>query len=68
MFRVIIYDWDAAPDAEEYIVAKRVPADTYHEARDEANFAVEEKFYVGAKVLNAADQVVYTAGLTLDKN
>lgn len=60
MFQVIIYD--AAPNAEDYIVAKRISADTYHEARDEANYAVEEKFYVGAKVLNAANQVVYTAG------
>lgn len=65
MSQIIIYDWDAAPDAEEYIVAKRVSAESYHEARDEANFAVEEKFYVGAKVLNAANQVVYTAGLAV---
>ena len=68
MFRVVIYDWDAAPDAEEYCIGKRLQAETYHEARDEANYAVEEKFYVGAKVLNAEGQVVYTKGLTLDRS
>ena len=68
MFQVILYDY-AAPDAESpYFIAQRIEARTYREACIEANDAVEERYYVGAKVVNAEGQDVYSVGLITEQS
>ena len=58
MYTVIVYDYDAAPDAECYHVGKRIKCKSLRDAKLDAIEYVEEKFYVGAKVLDDAGQVV----------
>lgn len=68
VFQVILYDY-AAPDATTpYFVAQQIEARTYREACIEANDAVEERCYVGAKVLNTEGKDVYSVGLTLEQS
>lgn len=68
-FTVVVFDYDAAPDAEEhYFVSKRFGAKTLEEARRRADHAVDEKLFVGAKVLDESGQEVYGVGVVLDRS
>lgn len=69
-FKVVLYDYDAAPDAEtQYFIQKTLHLPTLKDAKREATFYVEDKFYVGAKIIEVeAKKVVFTMGLTLDDN
>lgn len=66
MFEVIVWDYDAAPDAEsQYFVAKRKRMNDSIESRNEARYFVEEKGYVGAAVFCEFDKIA-GFGLTFD--
>lgn len=69
MLTIVIYDYDAAPDAEDYYyVAKRIRVDSLEEAKRFARECVKESFYVGAKVINQEKEILYSLGLTLERN
>ena len=66
MFEVIVWDYDAAPDAEsQYFVSKRKGFENVEIAKRDARFFVEERSYVGAAVFCEFDQVA-GFGLTFD--
>ncbi len=67
-FKVVLYDYDAAPDAETpYFIQKTLHLPTLKDAKRDAAYYVEDKFYVGAKIIDVAEKkVVFTMGLTLD--
>lgn len=74
MYKLIIYDWDAAPDAEEYhggsryYVWKRIQYPNLPDAKAEAHFQVEERSAVGAKIIDLSGKQVFSLGLTLEQN
>lgn len=66
MFEVIVWDYDAAPDAESsYYVAKRLSYANSNVAKDDARYFVNEKSYVGAAVFCEFDKIA-GFGLTFD--
>ena len=66
MFEVIVWDYDAAPDAENsYYVAKRLPYANSNVAKNDARCFVNEKSFVGAAVFCEFDKIA-GFGLTFD--
>jgi len=66
-YLLVVWDYDAAPGAEElYFVARRARYADLAEAKSAAFEAVEEKFLVGAAVF-CGNQEVAGYGLTFDR-
>jgi len=66
MFEVIVWDYDAAPDAEsQYLVTKRLSYANSNVAKNDAKYFVNEKGFVGAAVFCEFDKIA-GFGLTFD--
>ena len=66
MFEVIVWDYDAAPDAKSnYFIAKRLYYANSYVAEGDARYFVNEKNYVGAAVFCEFDKIA-GFGLTFE--
>ncbi len=65
-YLLVVWDYDAAPDAGCYYVYSRTRYKTLKRAIDKGRYYIEWQFMVGAAVFNAEKKLVWGDGLTLD--